>query len=233
MKKIEVKSKGIVIGYTYDECKSIEFIDNKEAKIIQSKLMSGSQIGISYRRIGEVDKNGYIVNMGPVNLKDYTKKDLIQLFKLGGETYFDIVDHHISWTLNISDDSLNYYYGPAIWTLADSINYIGFIYQDRSTSQRSVVLYYLITKEEYEELIKLWGKMNTDNHSKVDESGYKIMSEETNEYLAEKIKAALLREEDKEYCGTCPECGSRIFKEDLGVACESCEYRFHYEDDSL
>ena len=49
-KKVEVKSEGIVIGYTYDEGKTIEFLDNDEANKVKAKLFKGQPIGISSRQ---------------------------------------------------------------------------------------------------------------------------------------------------------------------------------------
>lgn len=61
MKKVEVKSNGIVIGYTYDEGKTIEFLDNEEALKVKDELFKGQIIGISSRRMGVIDKNGKII----------------------------------------------------------------------------------------------------------------------------------------------------------------------------
>lgn len=49
MKKVDVKSNGIVIGYTYDDGKTINFLDNKEATKVKNKLFKGQSIGISSR----------------------------------------------------------------------------------------------------------------------------------------------------------------------------------------
>lgn len=67
IKKIEVKFNGVAVGYTYDGGKSIEFFDSKEAKEIMKELNTGSPIGISSRRIGKVDENGYVYDMGDIN----------------------------------------------------------------------------------------------------------------------------------------------------------------------
>jgi len=67
MKKVEVKSNGIIVGYTYDEGKTIEFLDNDEAKKVKEKMLSEQQIGISSRRMGKVDENGNITEMGDLD----------------------------------------------------------------------------------------------------------------------------------------------------------------------
>lgn len=64
MKKIEVKYNGVVIGYTCDESKSIEFLDNEEALKIKEELLSGHPIGISSRQFGNVDGNGRVNILG-------------------------------------------------------------------------------------------------------------------------------------------------------------------------
>lgn len=58
MEKIEVKYLGVVIGHTYDG-QTIEFLDNEHSKEIQKTLSEGHTIGISSRRMGTVDENGY------------------------------------------------------------------------------------------------------------------------------------------------------------------------------
>ena len=65
--KIEVKSNGIVIGHTYDEGKTIDFLDNDEAKKVLYKMNNRTPIGISHRRMGNVDKDGKVTDMGNVN----------------------------------------------------------------------------------------------------------------------------------------------------------------------
>ena len=67
MKRVEVKSNGIVIGYTYDEGKTIDFLDNDEAKKVLDKMNTGIPIGVSSRRMGNVDEDGNIIDMGDVN----------------------------------------------------------------------------------------------------------------------------------------------------------------------
>lgn len=59
MEKIEVKCLGVVIGHTYDG-QTIEFLDNEHSKEIQKTLSEGHTIGISSRRMGTVDENGYV-----------------------------------------------------------------------------------------------------------------------------------------------------------------------------
>jgi len=67
MGRIEVKSNGIVIGYTYDEGKTIDFLDNDEAKKVLDKMNTGTLIGISSRRMGKVDEDGNVTDMGDIN----------------------------------------------------------------------------------------------------------------------------------------------------------------------
>ena len=57
---------GIVIGYTYNEGKTIDFLDNDEALKVKNDLFKGQPIGISARRMGTVDDNGK-VNVGELN----------------------------------------------------------------------------------------------------------------------------------------------------------------------
>ncbi|TXG82067.1 MAG: hypothetical protein E6R13_05505 [Spirochaetes bacterium] len=59
MDKTEVKYLGIVIGHTYDG-QTIEFLDNEHSKEIQKTLSEGRTISLSSRRMGTVDKNGYV-----------------------------------------------------------------------------------------------------------------------------------------------------------------------------
>ena len=62
MKKIPVKHDDIIIGYTFDEGKTIEFLDNDEAIIIKNKLSISETVYVSSRRFGTVSKDN-IVNM--------------------------------------------------------------------------------------------------------------------------------------------------------------------------
>ena len=75
MKKIEVISNGVIIGYTYGEGNAIEFLDNKEAFIVKDKLYKGQPVGISSRKMGTIDENGKCIigelnELGIVNLKN-------------------------------------------------------------------------------------------------------------------------------------------------------------------
>ena len=67
MKKVEVKSNGIVVGYTYDEGATIEFLDNDEAKKVLDKINTGTPIGISSRKTGKIDENGFVTDMSDLN----------------------------------------------------------------------------------------------------------------------------------------------------------------------
>jgi len=49
--KIEVKSNGVVVGNTYNEGKTIDFLDNNEAKKVKDELLKGIHIGISSKKI--------------------------------------------------------------------------------------------------------------------------------------------------------------------------------------
>ena len=60
MEKIEVKYLNVVIGYTCDGGKTIEFLDNEESKEVQNSLLKGHTVGISSRRMGTIDENGYV-----------------------------------------------------------------------------------------------------------------------------------------------------------------------------
>lgn len=79
MKKIEVISNGVVIGYTYDEVINIEFLDNDEALKVKKKLFNGEPIGISSRKMGTVDGDGKVIfgelnELGIVNISKEQKK---------------------------------------------------------------------------------------------------------------------------------------------------------------
>jgi hypothetical protein len=67
MNKVKVESNGIIIGYTYDEGKTIDFLDNDEAKKVLLKLNTGMTIGISSRKTGNVDETGNIINVSDLN----------------------------------------------------------------------------------------------------------------------------------------------------------------------
>ena len=67
MEKVEVTSNGIVVGYTFDGGKTIEFLDNDEAKKVIAKMSNGTPIGISSRKTGKIDENGFITDIGDVN----------------------------------------------------------------------------------------------------------------------------------------------------------------------
>jgi len=74
MEKTEVKYLGVVIGYTYDG-QTIEFLDNEHSREIQKTLSEGHTIGLSSRRMGTVDENGYtnyekITEYGVINRLD-------------------------------------------------------------------------------------------------------------------------------------------------------------------
>lgn len=64
--KVEVKSNGIVVGYSYDEGKTINFLDNEEALIVMDKLNNMEATFISARKQGTVDDNGK-VTIGGLN----------------------------------------------------------------------------------------------------------------------------------------------------------------------
>jgi hypothetical protein len=57
MIKIPVKHLGKIVGYTSDG-KTIEFMDNVDVKTIYKD----TPIGISSRRLGEVDINGHVIH---------------------------------------------------------------------------------------------------------------------------------------------------------------------------
>lgn len=71
--KIEVKLNGIVIGYTYDEGKTIEFLDTEEALNVKNAMFDGHPIGISSRKMGTVGEDGNVIigklnELGIINL---------------------------------------------------------------------------------------------------------------------------------------------------------------------
>ena len=77
MEKTEVKYLGVVIGHTYDG-QTIEFLDNEHSNEIQKTLSEGHTIGLSSRRMGTVDENGYvnyekITEYGVINRLDELK----------------------------------------------------------------------------------------------------------------------------------------------------------------
>ena len=61
MKKVEVKSNGIVIGYTYDNGKTIEFLNNEEASKVKKKMFTGQPLSISSRKMGTINGSGKII----------------------------------------------------------------------------------------------------------------------------------------------------------------------------
>jgi len=61
---IEVKYKGILVGYTYDG-KSIKFLNTKEAIEIQNKLTESQNICLSSRKMGTIDENHRVTSDGP------------------------------------------------------------------------------------------------------------------------------------------------------------------------
>ena len=67
MKKVEVKSNGIVVGYTYDEGKTIEFLDNDETKKVLAIMNNGTPIGISSRKTGKINENGFVTDISDLN----------------------------------------------------------------------------------------------------------------------------------------------------------------------
>ena len=67
MKKVEVKSNGVIIGYTHDAGRTIEFLDNDEAKRVKNKMSVGESIYISSRRMGNVDEDGHVIVIGELN----------------------------------------------------------------------------------------------------------------------------------------------------------------------
>jgi len=67
MNKIEVRSNNIVIGYTYDEGKTIEFLDNGEAKRIIRMLTTGEPVGISSRKFGRINNEGEVSDVSDIN----------------------------------------------------------------------------------------------------------------------------------------------------------------------
>jgi len=75
MNKIEVKSKGIVIGYTYDEGKTIEFLSNSEADKIKNEILTGTTIGISAQKFGTVNKDNNINITGTSSLDFIENKE--------------------------------------------------------------------------------------------------------------------------------------------------------------
>lgn len=72
--KIEVKYRDVLVGYTENEGKTIEFLENKTAKQIRSLLLVDCKLGISQRSIGTIDENNNIINekiteIGLINLE--------------------------------------------------------------------------------------------------------------------------------------------------------------------
>jgi hypothetical protein len=60
--KIEVKYLDKLVGYTSDNGKTIEFLDNEAAKQLKEELLKRTPIGISSRRIGTIDENNRIIS---------------------------------------------------------------------------------------------------------------------------------------------------------------------------
>ena len=60
MKKLEVKYLGVVVGYTYGEGSTIEFLDNELAKQVLEKINSNNKVGLSSRRMGLIKEDNKI-----------------------------------------------------------------------------------------------------------------------------------------------------------------------------
>jgi hypothetical protein len=75
MEKIDVKYNNIVVGYTYDEGKTVIFLDNEAAKEIQSQILNGYTVGVSSRRMGVIKEDNH------VDYKDITEYGLINFGK--------------------------------------------------------------------------------------------------------------------------------------------------------
>jgi len=131
-------------------------------------------------------------------LTKFTKEDLIKLYRNAknnkhSEAYFDVVNKPaISWVIDISDDKINYYYGPTIWRYSGVDSYIGLIFQDRATSKREIILYYEISNKEYTELLAIWEDLNkSGNRDEKQSSGHRIIPQETDNYLVNKLTEQL------------------------------------------
>lgn len=59
---IPVKWKDVIVGYTENEGKYIQFFETDEAKECRAAILNGQPIGISSRTIGRVDENNLIVD---------------------------------------------------------------------------------------------------------------------------------------------------------------------------
>lgn len=127
-----------------------------------------------------------------MKIEDYTKEDLINLYRNAKDNkyskcYFDVCNPTVSWTIDLSDDKINYYYGPTIWKYNNNDPYIGLIFQDRSKSTRQTILYHKITIEIYDELLEIWRLLNGNEQEKENTSGYKIVPQQVSEYLVNKL----------------------------------------------
>ena len=61
--KIDVKSNGIEVGYTYDNGGTIKFYDNNEAKRVLAILNTNTKVGISSRSSGNINSDGLVDNI--------------------------------------------------------------------------------------------------------------------------------------------------------------------------
>lgn len=75
--RVEVKCKGIVVGFSEDEGKTITFLNTEVAKKLQKEMNKNQTIYVSSRSIGEVNEKGYVINEQLKELvMDYTKEQI-------------------------------------------------------------------------------------------------------------------------------------------------------------
>jgi len=57
---VEVKYLGVVIGYTYDNCKTIVFIDNEVAEVCKNNIFKNKSLFISSRQKGTIGDDNIV-----------------------------------------------------------------------------------------------------------------------------------------------------------------------------
>jgi hypothetical protein len=74
MKKIEVKFLDKLVGYTSDNGKTIDFLDNEAARQVKEELTKGTTIGISSRQAGTLNENNTVEseNVNQYSIINYT-----------------------------------------------------------------------------------------------------------------------------------------------------------------
>jgi hypothetical protein len=74
---IPVTFNNTIVGYTCNEGKTIEFVDNNARDMLQDMLNIQGLIGISSRSVGNIDEYDFITNKKPIELSFFKLNKLI------------------------------------------------------------------------------------------------------------------------------------------------------------